>query len=180
MKGKRMLFGVVALCTVLIMAQASVSNADTYSGAWLPNDVDAFLVAFANPLVTDPDSFFMYDWGNESARMEVFGSEITQTVYFTQKDGIWSVRLSGGTETLNLGKSSEFGFFFGDGTTMYYDLTVIEPGEMYQLSPAGSSDITICTSDIAPVPLPASALLLGSGMVGLIAFGRVRLRGIFS
>lgn len=59
-----------------------------------------------------------------------------------------------------------------------YDLTVIDAGEVYQLSPAGN-DITIYTSDVA-VPLPASALLLGSGMVGLIAFGRVRLKGIFS
>ncbi len=182
MKGKRMLFGVVMLCTVLIMAQASVSNADTYSGAWLPNDLeDAFFVKLANPLVIDPDSFFMYNLENENASMKVFGSEITQTVYFTREKGTWYAGQTKGAATLNLGSSLEFGFFFkNDEESIFeYDLQQSTSGDSYILSHE-SMNIQVVTSDVAPVPLPASALLLGSGMVGLIAFGRVRLRGIFS
>jgi hypothetical protein len=124
----------------------------------------------------------MYDWGNTDSSLEIFSGpgSVAETVYFTQEDSSWYACLSGGAE-IDLGESLDFGFSFGDGTSMYYtyDLTVIDAGEVYQLSPDGN-DITIYTSDVAPVPLPASALLLGSGMVGLIAFGRVRLRGIFS
>jgi hypothetical protein len=181
MKGKRMLFGVVMLCTVLIMAQASVSNADTYSGAWLPNDSeDAFFVELANPLGRDSYSFFMYNSENENASMEVFGPQITQTVYFTHKD-TWYAGQTKGAATLNLGSDLEFGFFFkNDEKSIFeYDLQQSTSGDSYILS-HGSMNIQVVTSDVAPVPLPASALLLGSGMVGLIAFGRVRLKGIFS
>jgi hypothetical protein len=186
MKGKRMLFGVVMLCTVLIMAQASVSNAATYGGAWLPNDFeDAFFVELANPLGRDSYSFFMYNSENENASMEVFGPEITQTVYFThiikEEEETWYAGRTKGAATLNLGSDLEFGFFFkNDEKSIFeYDLRQSTSGDSYILS-HGSMNIQVVTSDVAPVPLPASALLLGSGMVGLIAFGRVRLRGIFS
>lgn len=187
MKGKRMLFGVVVLCTVLIMAQASVSNADTYSGAWLPNDSeDAFFVELANPLGRDSYSFFMYNLENENASMEVssmevFGPEITQPVYFTHNKDTWYAGRTKGAATLNLGSDLEFGFFFkNDEKSIFeYDLQQSMSGDSYILS-QGSMNIQVVTSDVAPVPLPASALLLGSGMIGLIAFGRVRLKGIFS
>jgi hypothetical protein len=185
MKGKRMLFGVVMLCTVLIMAQASVSNADTYSGAWFPNDEDAFFVELANPLGRDSYSFFMYNLENENASIEVFGPEITQTVYFThiikEEEKIWYAGRTKGAATLNLGSELEFGFFFkNDEKSIFeYDLQQSTSGDSYILSDR-SMNIQVVTSDVTPVPLPASALLLGSGMIGLIAFGRVRLRGIFS
>ncbi len=101
-------------------------------------------------------------------------------MYFTHKD-TWYAGRTKGAATLNLGSDLEFGFFFkNDEKSIFeYDLQQSTSGDSYILS-HGSMNIQVVTSDVAPVPLPASALLLGSGIVGLIAFGRVRLKGIFS
>lgn len=176
MKVKRMLLGMMIVAVLLIMAQASVSNAYTYSGAWLPNDKEDFC-AIKITVNSGPveGSFSMYDWG-ETDSLELFSMSKKsgiQSVYFTQDNSTWYAGLSRGAQTLNLGDSQDFGFFFGDGTDSYYtyDLTVIQAGEIYYLS-SDSNDIGIYTSDIAPVPIPASVLLLGSGLAGLIGFGK--------
>ena len=182
MKGKRIILGML-VAAFLIMAQASVSNADTYSGAWLPND-EADMFTMKVTVGTDAGSFSMYDWGDTSESLEIYSmgeSSGVQSVYFTQSSGDWYASMTSGVITdLALGDSLEFGFSFGDGTDTYYtyDLTMIEPFETYQLT-HGSSDILITTSDAAPVPLPASVLLLGSGLVGLIGFGK-RMRKRFT
>ena len=176
MKGKRMLFGMMIVAALLIMAQASVSNADTYSGAWIPNDTEDIFTMKVT-IGTKAGTFSMYDWGDQTDGLEIYSMGETmgiQSVYFKKDSGNWHASLTkGGITDLNLGADLLFGFSFGDGSDSYYSyvLTAIESGEVYQLS-HGSSDILITTSDASPVPLPASALLLGSGMVGLIGFGK--------
>jgi len=72
-------------------------------------------------------------------------------------------------------------YFLGGMTTFTtYDLTVITPGEVYQLSADlfnndGISDMIVAVSDAAPVPIPGTVLLLGSGLVGLVG-RRIRRR----
>lgn len=182
MKGKRMLLGMMLVAALLIMTQPSVSNAYTYGGAWIANDsADAFFIEFMNPLVAEPDSFFIYDWGNKTPSMEIFGSSIIQTVHFTKVIDTWYAGRYLGAETLDLGDSLEFGFFFKDGdenSYFEYDLVVNTPGESYTLS-HDDINIEVVTSDVVPVPIPASALLLGSGLVGLIGFGK-RMRKRFT
>ena len=176
MKGKKILLGMMLVAALLIMAQPSVSNAANYSGAWLPNDTtDMFTMKVT--VGTDAGSFSMFDWGYETDSLEIYSMGEAmgiQSVYFTQDSGNWYASMTQGSTTdLNLGDDLLFGFFFGDGGDTYYtyDLTTIEPGEVYQLTHS-SSDILITTSDAAPIPIPASFLLLGSGMVGLIGFGK--------
>jgi len=180
MKGKRMLFGMMIVAALLIMGKPIESSAALYSGAWLPNDKADFFVAEFT-FGANPGSFSMYDWG-ESDSLEIFSLGEPygmKSVSFTQVGSTWFASIEGGTAPpLDLGDSLEFGFFFGDTTNekyYSYNMETLILNEYYELSHESSS-IIIGTSDIQPVPIPASALLLSSGIVGLIAFGRVRRR----
>lgn len=192
MKSKTMLLGVMIVAALLIMAQPSVSNAASYSGSWIPNDTeDFFAVEFRSP--TDyaaTDRFFMFDWGNTANSMEIFAAspfvsvnimQDTNNIWWAGLDLFWDIN------DLNLGNDLEVGFYFDDGAanpTPYftYDVEVVtgQVGEVYLLSSInGEFAISVLTSDIAPVPIPASFLLLGSGLVGLIGFGKRMRKNIF-
>ena len=177
MRIKKILFGIMMVAALLILARPSISIADTYSGAWLPNDSDIFAIELT--LTPETGSFYMYDWGNQDTDLLLFvdGRYNSTTGYFTQDGGDWWASLSLGATTLSLGDTQEFGFYFLDGTTNYfsYDLTATTPGEAYTLYDS-NTDMTVAVSDAAPVPIPTSALLFGSGIIGFIATGRVRRR----
>ena len=179
MMGKKILLGMMIVAALLIMAQPSVSNAAIYEGAWTSNDnADWFAVKFTFGV---PSAFSMYDWGNTGSTLEILPMGAlfdSATVFFTQSNGNWFASLTDGGTTatdLNLGNDTLFGLFFGDGTQashFSYDVQVDIPNEQYILTHPNFLGTIITTSDIQPVPIPASVLLLGSGMVGLIGFGK--------
>ena len=99
-----------------------------------------------------------------------------QIVNFTKELDNWiATTILGTPQTLNLGLSQEFGFYFLDGTTKYeyYDLTESIPNTSYYLDD-DNTGMKVLVAGAAPVPLPASVLFLASGVARLIAFGRVR------
>jgi len=175
MKGKRIFFGVIIAATFLIMAQPVISIAAPYSGAWLPNDSDIFTIELTPK--ASSNSFYMYDWDDSTESLQVIEDGIykSQTVYFTCNDASWCAGLESGGTTLSLGDTPEFGFYFSNGADNFlsYDLAKNEAGETYILSNS-NTEMGVLVSDAAPVPIPASALLLGSGLLGLIAIGRVK------
>ncbi|MBU4000531.1 hypothetical protein KKG29_05195 [Patescibacteria group bacterium] len=60
------------------------------------------------------------------------------------------------------------------GTTYTeYGLELNDTGNAYILTDTNTGMI-VSVGNAAPVPIPASALLLGSGILGLITIGRVR------
>ncbi len=178
MKVRGMLLGMI-IGAVLIMAQVSVSNAATYSGAWLPNDeTDMFAVQFMNEPTLTPDSFYMYDFGNQNIAvdLELFSGLRKydyETVHFTKEDNIYYAGLTLGAKTLNLGTNLHFGFYFKKADTLFleYDVQLGHGGDEFILT-CENINITVLAHDISQVPIPASALLLGSGIVGLIGFGK--------
>ena len=178
MKGKRILFGVIMVAVLLvILGRPSISDADTFNGAWLPNDIDVFMIELTS--TTGTGSFYMYDWGDTDKNLFLIndGSSELTTATFTYDDANknWMVTTTTGG-SLNIGSSQEFGLYFSDNTIDYfsYNLIATTPGEVYTLYDE-NTEMTIVVSDAAPVPITTSALLLGSGVLGLIALGRRRM-----
>lgn len=179
MKGKMRLVGILVVTAFLIMAQPSVSIGDTFSGYWLPNDLDIFTIELTP--TTGTGSFYMYDESKDD-NLFLLSDNVYEgrSVYFSQdKDtGDWYAGVTFDDPDmldLNLGNTKKFGFYFSDGANDYlsYELTEVTPGDDYRLYDSNTG-MTVAVHDAAPVPSPASALLLASGIVGLIAFSRVR------
>ena len=166
---------VVLLVMVLIGGHAAVSSAAMYDGAWLPNDTDFY--AYIKFLTPNSDAnLYLYDlYGVPNESLKLFPDPVTDdaNIWFTLDSGSWYASLSKGGLDLNLGTSKAIWFYFQDGATKYtsYDVTTRTPGDNYELFDPNTS-MTVRVHDIAPVPLPASLFLLGSGIISLVVSRR--------
>lgn len=163
------------LAAVMIVGFSAIASAAPYDGAWLANDNDFFAIE----LTATADSnagLYLYDFDDGTGdSMLLFTDSLysSATVYFTEDSGIWYAGLSSGVKTLDLGGSKDIGFYFLKGANPYpsYDVTTVDPGEVYSLFETNTA-MTVLVSDIAPVPLPASLFLLGSGILSLVVSRR--------
>jgi len=186
MRIKKILLGLMMVAALLILARPTISNAVPYSGAWLPytdiSDPEIFVADLT--LQLGLGSFYIYDRDNTpnvSDDLLVLEDGFFSARYVDFEEdafGDWSASLYGGGDTLNLGPSPEFGFYFAnsDGTYTEYNLELNSTNNAYILTDnlsTNSTGMIVMVSDAAPVPIPASVLLLGSGILGLITIGRV-------
>jgi len=172
-----------AIFAVLLIGVPISVAASSYSGAWLPNDVDVFTIELTS--TGGAGSLYMYDFDEgtvDDLLLLPDGAFSSATISFSTNGTDWFADTTSGGQALNLGNNPDFGFYFLGGMTTFttYDLTVITPGEVYQLSADlfnndGISDMIVAVSDAAPVPIPGTVLLLGSGLVGLVG-RRIRRR----
>lgn len=172
-KGK--LAGGLLALTLALAAQPA--TATSYDGAWLANDDDFFAIDITPG--APPATFYMYDWGDTSNNLAIIadGHYDHGTVYLTADAGNWHADLTPGGHSLALGSDGLFGFFF-DGSSSP------PPADTSYLLEMSGTDSYLLTKDAmrvvisdaapAPVPLPPTIVLFGSGLLGLVATGHAR------
>ncbi len=139
------------------------------------DDVNLFGVKY-NPAGT-ADSFYLYsDYTGGSLQLLSLDEDFVdwQNIYFSEINGSWWAHLAdtfvvGGSQQLNLGTDLQFGFFF-DTPGSFYTYEKQEKN-VYSLQ---NDTVVVNATDIAPLhaPVPATILLFGSGLLGLVGMKR--------
>ena len=172
-RGKVLLFTLLAAAFLM---SAQFVHAYNYSGAWLANSDDVFTIKFSGST-----TFSVYDWNDPTNNIKLLSSSGDVAV-FSITDVGGSYKLTYGTQTITLGATAEFGFFFGDKGLTYdligqgidaYKLTFTPTPNSINADNYTTRPLTtiVYVHDANPVPIPPSALLLGSGVLGMIGFG---------
>ncbi|MCD6197835.1 MAG: hypothetical protein J7K15_04585, partial [Deltaproteobacteria bacterium] len=93
--------------------------------------------------------------------------------------GTWVITVESGFNignSINIGNSDEFSFYFKDSSGNYYtDFDITSGGgDAYNFDGSSFNGGHMLGDDLNPVPLPGSAIFLFSGIMGLVAFGSRR------
>lgn len=179
---KLSVFFVLALFGVFLMSAGAV-HAYSYSGEWwiVSNDGEADAQWGSDWTGTELGVYKASDGSDYLKILDpVAGiADATLTISGDASSG-YTLLIDTNVNSLYLGSTDTFYFSFGDPTSggvITYNVTP-DGGQNYYVS---SGEAKFRAIDFANnVPLPPSAMLLGSGVVGLIGFGLKRRRSRLS
>jgi hypothetical protein len=180
MKNTRILLSVVLVALLGIAAFPALSTAGTSTyQAWMPNATSGGVI-FNLDLSRGVDlnnSLYIYDYNFTDAKMLVLGDgrHSNASVYFRKIGDNWYAGLSEyftstTTGILDLGLTSDFGFSFQINDVNYLNYSYFQEDQGYVLDNENTGWSVFTTAQ--PVPIPASFLLLGAGIVGLVTIRR--------
>jgi len=128
--------------------------------------------------------FGIYDFGgNPSSGLNLLeggGPDYYANFEVTQPGGSgtsWMITITNGTyqgDSLNIGDSKDFSFYFRNNDGSIYDTDPGITGGYFNYGFSSNDGGRIVGADLNPVPLPGSAIFLFSGIMGLVAFGSRR------
>jgi len=148
------------------IAQSANWDVNGWDDAWIPNDGDLNFIHL--DFVSGKETaFFLTNKAKDDFLEIKLGIGKAATVYYDFDSNVFTYELN----TLQVESDDKFWLgYFDNNTRIYqYDFNVLDPGKVYNLNFDGT---TITIVDAAPIPLPASAWLLGAALVGLIGFRR--------
>lgn len=167
---------------ILLLGLSMPANAATisnYSGLWQANDGDVNEISL-DTISGETQDFNLYIYSPDETQFLLVldkNSGITgRTVYFTLEGTTWYAGLSYNSKDIALGSLPQYYIRFWDGSNYIntYDVEQVDKDKSYKLIViSGSLKDTFIQVDAAmpiggpPVPLPGSAVLLGSGLLGL-------------
>lgn len=161
------------LFTGIFVLLALPAGAAVYSGAWTPtsHSVEYFNVTFTDFSPDRDFKFFIYN-KNTGEELTVFNNSQflnSASINFYQSGDNYFASLDG--NVLDLGTRQHFwlGFDLGAGRIYEYSYSLLAGTDQFSLNLYNK---ILISSDASPVPLPASAWLLGSALAGLAGFGR--------
>lgn len=156
------------------------------------NDITKKITGNNSPLADGLD-LYLYDFtekdhnedikifGHPTGRTGLYTADLTFTVDLNNKWTVSATTRSSlrpytllSSATLDL-EGSTIGFYFADSANNVYGYNKTGSGDVFYLTPKdynGSYQISVATKDLSPVPLPGAAMLLGSGLLGLIGIRR--------
>jgi len=167
MKGVLLVMGALSLGMVAV---APVAASTAVEQSWVWSGAGVSYIDDANFFQTDADDFFNLVVSGQSYKLirEGHRSEVMTLPAITI--GAWTVPL-------------QYGFSFTDGTETYYTYSVEQistTSYVLRNSDTGMAisyqgrNISYQAQNVPPsaVPIPGAALLLGSGLMGILGIGR--------
>ena len=171
-------FQILFFVLLLGLCGAQSARADIYGGAWAPTDGSVNVLKFTPTSCENMIELYMYKWGEEKditsdlKLMQIVPNQtfVTADVYISQSDGQWTATMD--LKTLNLGSTNVFGLYYLDfGNDPEVPPYITDP-KIYSMGNTWfvqDPDLcaTVAVVDATPVPLPAAAWILGSGLLGI-------------
>ncbi len=159
------------------------SNPYSYSDAWQSTHDDAFLVQLSG--ISSSGSLYIYDFGSPENDLQLFSDEVYantniyfSSIYFSSVDNedgstSWYADTVPGGQSLSFVSSPLFGFYFSNGSDSWQEYDLFGASGTYWLSEINTGmEVLVHDMEPAKTPIPAAVLLLGSGLVGIIALRR--------
>ncbi|KJS31442.1 MAG: hypothetical protein VR64_11620 [Desulfatitalea sp. BRH_c12] len=169
---KKRCFIVFMALAVCYCAVGHPKNALAGVAVWSPGNNNLAFQMDLTPARHTECSLYMYKRGDMDNGLLLFQDRFfnSSTIYFTQAGDTWYAGLAADSKALNLGASSAFSLYFCDSINKYasYDINATRMGSILYDANTGMRIYTSANQ----VPIPASALLLCTGLIGLIGFRR--------
>lgn len=169
-------FLILSFVLLLGLCGAQSARADIYGGAWAPTDGNVNVLKFTPTNCMNLIELYMYKWGEEKdissdlklMRIDPRQTYVTAEVTISQgSSGQWSATM--GSQALVLGSTNVFGLYFQDFGEVppYITDPVIFSVDNSWFVQDPDLCATVAVVDATPVPVPAAAWILGSGLLGI-------------
>ena len=182
MDRKKMLTILLTLTmTFSIFQYATAQPTPPPDPAWNVTDVNnsnVYTLDFIGLGLNTGWSLGIYDYATGTNFITLINDTNNPATFKISNDGN-TINVTGGIadgQNLSLSSPNYFGFFFNNGSNNIFNYIYTNVAEdqwaLQYVTDTEDAGGPVLASDVNPVPLPASAFLLGAGLIGLIGFRR--------